>query len=144
MDFDQFQAPSGEFRVDGLDEGAFAHAARAPEQGVVGRKPARETFRIVEQKIAHAVDAAQKRQFDAVDLRHRLHRRRRGVPDKGVGGVEIGRDARWRREPVERVGDASEQGGRIGSGVGGHGKIQKRQWSAHLPYRFGARQRRRG
>ena len=66
VDFDELERPVTAFapcvrnidlRVHGLDQRRFAHAARSPQQRVVGRQPAREALRVLQQHIAHAVDA---------------------------------------------------------------------------------------
>ena len=62
--------PGVDVGVGGLDERRFAHAARAPQKRVIGRKPAREALGIVGQKVAQPVDAAQKRHLDPVDPVH--------------------------------------------------------------------------
>ena len=43
--------------VDRLDQRALAHAARAPEEHVVGRQAAGEALGVLEQDVAHPVDA---------------------------------------------------------------------------------------
>ena len=92
VNFDQLQrrqAPAAQPGVDvgvgGLDERGFAHAARAPQQRVVGGKSPRETLGVVGQKIAQPVDAAQQRHLDAIDLAHRDQMRRAGRKNKSVG-----------------------------------------------------------
>ena len=48
--------------MDRLDQRALAHAARAPEEHVVGRQAAREALGVLDQDVAHAVDALERRQ----------------------------------------------------------------------------------
>ncbi len=84
-------------RVDrgmrGLDQRRLAHAARAPEQRVVGRQPAREALGILDQHVAHPVDALEQRHLDAVDraaparaaARPGARRRRRRRRSRGAG-----------------------------------------------------------
>ena len=72
VDLDQLEASGdGRLPVDrgmrGLDQRRLAHAARAPEQRVVGRQAVGEALGVLDQEIAHPVDAAQKRKIDAVD-----------------------------------------------------------------------------
>ena len=52
-----------------LDQRRLAHAARAPEQRVVGRQAAREALGVLDQNVAHPVDALEQRHLDAVDAR---------------------------------------------------------------------------
>ena len=103
----------GRFAVDRgvhrLDQRALAHAARAPQQHVVGRQPAREPPGVLQQDVAHPVDAAQ-----AAPIATRLTSRPApagpvGVPDEGVGGRRDRRRRGGGREPLERLGDPVEQ-----------------------------------
>ena len=55
--------------MDGLDQRGFAHAARAPQQRIVGGQAAREAAGVVEELVALSVDALEQRQIDAIDLR---------------------------------------------------------------------------
>jgi len=41
--------------MHGFDQRAFAHAARTPQQRVVGGQPRGETLRIGEQGVAHTI-----------------------------------------------------------------------------------------
>ena len=112
VDLDQLQpafadAATVDLGVRRLDQRRLAHAARPPQQRVVGGKAAREAHRVVEQEVAHAVDAVQQRDVDPVDLGDRLERAAVGAPDEGVGGGHRHRrGGRRRGEPLERVGDA--------------------------------------
>ena len=86
MDFDELQlSRATECAMRGLDQRGFAHAARAPEQSVVGGQSLREAPRVGEQEIARAVDPLKQAELDAIDLRHRRETCRRGAPDKGLG-----------------------------------------------------------
>ena len=92
MDLDQRQGVRLGFVDRGvrrLDERALAGAARAPQQHVVGRQPGGEPLGVVEQDVADPVDAAQQPDLDPVDLGDRLEPAAVGMPDEGVGGVEI-------------------------------------------------------
>ena len=115
MDFDQLQR-FGRSRgcvdrgVRGLHQRGLAHAARAPEQRVVGGQAFARSVGVLQQRIAHPIDAAQQRDVDAIDLRHRLQRAAVGVPDEGVGGGEVRRRRRRRGEPLQRLGDAHHPG----------------------------------
>ena len=116
MDLDQFQAPgdlalSVDRGVRSLDQRRLAHAARAPEQRIVGGKGAREALGVLDQKVAHPVDPAQERDIDAVDVRNRREGARVGAPDEGLGRVEIGFVRGSGREAIERLGDAAEEVG---------------------------------
>ena len=75
----------------GLDQRGLAHAARAPQQRVVGGQAVGEALGILDQDVAHPVDALEQAEIDPVDARHRRQPPVR-VPDEGVGGAEgIGR-----------------------------------------------------
>ena len=129
MDFDQLEAARDvllavDRGVRRLDQRRLAHAARAPQKRVVGGQRAGEAPGVLDQKVAHPVDAAQERDVDAVDARDGRQRAAVGAPDEGFRGVEIGRGRGRRREPLERVGDAGEKVGlalerrqRVGSSV---------------------------
>ena len=54
--------------------------------------------------------ALQEADVDAVDLGDRRERALFGAPDEGLGGVEIGLRRGRRREAIEGVGDAAEEG----------------------------------
>ena len=89
-----------------LYQGRLAHAASAPKQRVVGRQPIGETAGVVQQDIAHPLDPLQQLQIDAVDGRHRLQPMALGLPDEGVGGVQIIVAAADRRQSLQCVGDS--------------------------------------
>ena len=74
--------------MHGLDERALAHAARAPQQRVVGGQAAGEALRIGKQGIAHPVDALQQRKRHAVDLDDGEEGFGLGLPDEGIGRPE--------------------------------------------------------
>ena len=92
-------------RMRGFDQRRLAHAARAPQQRVVRRQAAREALGVLDQKIAHPIDAFEQRHLDPVDARDRGEALPFGMPDKGVGGRKIGLCRRRRRQPFQRVGD---------------------------------------
>ncbi len=56
MDLDELQ-PAADLSMHGLDERALAHAPRAPQERVVGGKPAGETHRVGKERVPHPVDA---------------------------------------------------------------------------------------
>ena len=100
-----------------LDQRRLAHAARAPQERIVGGERAGESAGVLDQEIAHPVDAAQERDVHAVDALNRRQRAAIGAPDERFRRVEIWRGRRRRREPVERVGDSAEEGVvRLGGG----------------------------
>ena len=120
MDLDQLEAAGDALLavdrgVRRLDQRRLAHAARAPQQRIVGGERAGEAAGVLDQEIAHPVDAAQERDVDPVDALNRRQRAAVGAPDERFRRVEIGRGRGRRREPVERVGDAGEEG--VGSGL---------------------------
>ena len=104
--------------VSGLDQRALAGAARAPQQHVVGGEAGGKATGVFEQNVAHPVDAAQQADLDAVDLRDRFEPTGIGMPDKGVGGVEIGGWRRRRRQAFEGGGDPLQERQQIGIGFG--------------------------
>ena len=71
--------------MSGLDQRRFAHAPRAPQQGVVGRQAARKSLGVLKQKIAHAIDALEERHLDTVDAGGRRRAGALRMPDKGRG-----------------------------------------------------------
>ena len=73
-----------------LDQRRLAHAARAPEQRVVGRQAAREALGVLHQRVAHAVDALEQRHLDAVDARHRRELRPCGCQTKASAAAKSG------------------------------------------------------
>ena len=95
-------------RVHGLDQRRFAHAARAPEQRVVGGQPAREALGVLHQHVAHAIDAFEQRHLDAIDFRDRHQLPPVRMPGEGVRRRKARGGRRRRREPFERGGDALE------------------------------------
>ena len=94
-----------------LDQRRLAHAPRAPQKGIVGGQAAGEALGVLDQKIAHPIDSAQKRKIDAVDARDGGQCGAVGAPDEGLGRFEIGfrRDSGHRA--LERLGDAAEKVG---------------------------------
>ena len=96
--------------VNRLDERGFAHAARAPEQGVVGRKAGGKAFCIVAQNVADMIDAAYQRKFDPVDAVNGGEAACFGLPYKTIGRIKIsvlrsgGREARNRLNQTLQIG----------------------------------------
>ncbi len=62
------------------------------------------------QDVAHPVDALEEIEVDPAHGRHRLEPFAVGVPHESIGRREVLARRRRRREPVERVGDAQQQG----------------------------------
>ena len=93
-----------------LDERRLAHAARAPQQRVVGGQALGEAARVVEQLLGGAVDALEQAERLAVDVRHGQEGLGRCLPDEGLR-------ARRNRSPAAAAGPAARaprQGGRGG------------------------------
>jgi hypothetical protein len=90
VNLDQLE-PVGRLAVDidagmrGLDQRRLAHTARAPQQRVVGGQAIGKTLGVLDQDVAHPVDALEQAELDAADARHRRQAAVR-VPDEGVGG----------------------------------------------------------
>ena len=96
-------------RMDRLDQRALAHAARAPEQGVVGGQAVGEALCIRMQGVALAFDTLQQFDVDAVDRRHRHQPVALGMPDEGIGGIDVVGARRLWREALQGVGDTVQQ-----------------------------------
>ena len=96
----------------GLDEGGFAHPARAPKKRVIGREALREALGIGEEDIASLVDPPQQLDIDTVDARDGDESRGPRGKDEGVGGVEIARSSRRAGEPLKSGSDPLESLGR--------------------------------
>ena len=92
--------------MDGLHDRTLARAARAPQQGVVGRQALGEALRVFQQGGFLMVDALQELDRHAIDLGHGFQPVPGGVPDIGLGGGDVGACRRRRSQPVERFGDA--------------------------------------
>ena len=73
--------------MHGFHQRRLAHAARAPQQCIVGGKPIGKTLGILDQDVAHPVDPLEQAKVDAADagdLRQPTIR----MPDKGLGVAE--------------------------------------------------------
>ena len=91
-----------------LDEGALAHAARAPQQGVVGGQPLGEAARVGEQQVPLALDALEQGKGQPVDTAHGQEALALRLPDEGLGRVEIRlARARWGKA-LEHIGKPVE------------------------------------
>ena len=101
----------------GLDQRRLAHAARAPQQGVVGRQALGEAARVVEQLLGGPVDALEQAERLAVDVRHGQEGLRARLPHEGLGRGELEGRRRPRGHALERRGEAVE-GGQNGLFVG--------------------------
>ena len=104
----QVLAHGADLGMDRLDETRLAHAARAPQERVVGGQAAGELERVFKKDRAGAVDADQKRQIHPVDALDRDQPIRRGLPDEGLRSGEIGHHGGAGRDAFKRVGDAAE------------------------------------
>lgn len=97
MDLDELECASPRRRtslaahlcVDRLDQGTLAHATCAPQQRVVGGKPLGEAQRVVEEHIAHPVDALEQAERHAIDLGHGQEGLWLGLPNEGLRLVEV-------------------------------------------------------
>ena len=121
MDLDQLEAAGDALlAVDRgmrrLDQRRLAHAARAPQQRIIGGQGAREAAGVFDQEVAHPVDAAQERDVDPVDAQNGRQRAAVGAPDERFRRVEIGR-GRWRRARAAQARRRCGRGGRLGSGA---------------------------
>ena len=110
VDLDQLQ-PVGGLAV-GIDAGmrslhqrGLAHAARAPQQRIVGGQAVGEALGVLDQDVAHPVDALEQEEVDAADALD-LGQPPVRVPDKGVGIIErfVRRGGRRVRRKVGRNG----------------------------------------
>ena len=100
-----------------LDQRRLAHAARAPQQRVVGRQAAREALGVLDQEVAHPVDpAAEGRWSTRLTCATGASAPRSARQTKASAAAKSGVAAGGRREPLERVGDAA-RGGRLGFGA---------------------------
>ncbi len=92
VDFDELQAAADprQRAMHGFDQRGLAHAARAPEQRIVGRKPAGEALGVGEENVALEIDAFKQAQIDAIDLCDRMKHRPGRAPDEGFGGRKSG------------------------------------------------------
>ena len=125
VDLDQLERPAPAVaRESGIDRGVrglhqrrLAHAARAPQQRVVGGQALGEALGVFHQHVAHALDALEQRHLDAVDAFDRRQPPAVRMPDEGVGGGEVGRRHLPRRQPLQRGGDALQQSGAVGAGA---------------------------
>ncbi len=95
-------------RMGRLDQRGFSHAARAPQQRIVGRQAVREALGILDQEIAHPVDAFEQRHVDTVDAANRCEVAAFRVPDEGLGGGKVERGRRGWGQPFQRGGDTGE------------------------------------
>jgi len=111
-----------DLRMDRLHQGRLAHAPGTPEQGVVGWKAPGEAGRVLGQLIADPVDAPEKGHLHPVHLRHGGEPEARRMPDEGVRRGEIRLRGAGGGDPLQRIGDALQEGQGFGGGaIGGHG-----------------------
>ena len=122
MDLDQLEVRAGfaqsqlgaDLGMRGLDERRLAHAARAPQQRVVCRQSRGEPACIVEQLCRRPVDTLQQLQRNSVDVGDRQEAFGLGQPHEGLCGLEVGRGAARRGNPLQGSGDAVEAGHEVG------------------------------
>ena len=91
-----------------LDQGRFAHAARAPKQRVVGGQAAGKALGIFGKLRGHGLEALQELERNAVYLTDGLEAFALGLPDERLGSVEIGLDRGRSRQPFQCGGEALE------------------------------------
>ena len=122
---DQFQgnaACCAHIFVNSLDQRGFAHAARAPEQHVIGGKTIGKTQRIFVQDVAHMVNAANELQRNAVRTRDRLQEGVDRRPDETIGRIPVVYGGCRAGEPfhgnVQSTQFGKKQGGRLFSNHG--------------------------
>ena len=87
MNFDQLEQ-AADFGIDTgmcrLHQRRLAHAARSPEQGIVRWQTLGKANSVLDQDIAHSVDALEQAKIDAADSRNR-HQSSVRMPDECVG-----------------------------------------------------------
>ena len=88
-----------------LDQRAFAHAARAPEQRIVGGQAPAETFGVGEQRVALAFHALEQGEVYAGDLGHGNQAALQRLPDIGIAPAGQAFAQRRRRLPLQRLDD---------------------------------------
>ena len=106
--------PRAHVPVHRLDERGLAHAARAPQQRVVGGQPPGEALGVLGELRRDVLETLEQRQGHAVDLADRLEGVPLRMPHEGFRGLEIGLRGPGRRQPLERCGqslEARDQGG---------------------------------
>jgi hypothetical protein len=113
VDFDELQrrarTVAGNLAMNRLDQRTLAHAAGAPEQRIVGRQSFGEARGVLQQRIAHPVDALEQPERQAINFGDGQEGRRLRLPDKGLGLVKIGLLRRWRGEPFQGSRDAFDK-----------------------------------
>ena len=114
MNFDQHQpvrcfTAAIDFFMHRFDQAGLAHAARAPQQRIVGGKAGGEMPCVGQQGVTLVLHAFQQAQIDMGDMRHGDQPALRRLPDKGVALGQLAGDGS-RRQPLQRIGDARKQG----------------------------------
>ena len=108
VDLDELQRrrSGAERRVDrgvrGLDQRGLAHAARAPQQRVVGRQAAREALGVLDRRSRTRSMPLSSAMSTRLTRGTGASRRPSGCQTKASAAVEVGRRGRRRREPLER------------------------------------------
>ena len=75
--------------MNGLDQRGFTHAARTPQQHVIGGKTLRETQCVFVENVADMVDATDELQGDAVGAGNRLDKGVDWRPDETIGRIPV-------------------------------------------------------
>ena len=112
MDLDQDQ-PTGAVRVGDrvqrLDQGRFAHPARAPQHGVVRGQAPSEAQGVLQQDLLLPLHALQQRDVDARHAPHRRQVRGTRVPDERIRIVERYGRRGGRRQTLQRLGNTGHE-----------------------------------
>ncbi len=111
VDLDQAQVgmARGDGHEGGLGHGALAGAPNAPEQGVVGWQAIGEAAQILHEPALLRFDPDQEVDGQLV-VRRRMEPLGRGLVTEQPGAAEIRRGRGRRRQPLQGLGDARQQG----------------------------------
>jgi hypothetical protein len=90
-----------------LDQAGLSHAARAPQQRIVGGQPLREMPRVGEQGVALVLHALEQAKIDMGNMRHRDQSALPRLPDKGIA-IRQSLGDRGGGEPFQRIRDPSQ------------------------------------
>jgi hypothetical protein len=72
-----------------LDQRALAHTASAPQQDIVCGQSTGKPLGIVDEDVTHPIDALEQGQVDPIHSRDWLQGMGSGMPNEGVGAIEI-------------------------------------------------------
>ena len=98
-----------------LDQGTLAHAASAPQKGVVGRPPRGKALGVGEQDVAHPIDADQQFERHARYLRDRAQLLRLRLPHERIARLEVRLGAQRRLKALDRSDQAQQHACKIWS-----------------------------